>query len=117
MPAIASTDVTYTVQNSSFRNDMRAEHQLKIEFGDAALTYPAGGIPLDKALMGFPDEIFAFNLEDDSSADGYTYKYDKVNNKIRIYQANIDVGADAPDIELGAVAVAATDLYAVVSGS
>ena len=115
MADLASSDVSYSEVSRTRISDSGLRHrQFKIEFGDGALTYPAGGVPLDSAQLGGSNELVSFALEDSASADGFLYKYDSVNKTIRIYQGDNDNVADAPLIELGNVAVAATDLYARV---
>ena len=60
---------------------------LTIAFGNASLTYPSGGIPLTSAKLGCPNNIVDLVIDGPSSGDGLVYKYDKANNKIRIYPA------------------------------
>lgn len=89
MSAILSTDVTYTIDRSRGEGfDHGYQTKVNIAFGNGALTYPAGGIPLTMGKMGpFRQSILSLLMSDASSADGYLYKWDSVNNKIRIYQA------------------------------
>jgi len=59
MPAIASTDVTYSQPLGSVdrRLEGRPPHyeaKVSITFGNSTLTYPAGGIPLDPFKLGMP---------------------------------------------------------------
>ena len=56
-------------------------------FGDGALTYPSGGIPLTAGKLGTPNQIRSLIITSPASADGLTYKYDQANNKIRIYKS------------------------------
>lgn len=92
MAALGASDVVYTPQGRSYGSsieDNSARHKkLKVQFGDAAKTYPAGGIPLSGlANWGFPYSISEVMIVDAGNADGYVYKWDAVNNKLRIYNA------------------------------
>lgn len=119
MAALNASSVAYTQllkprkDDSSFRN-----YEFKLVFGDGSSTYPALGIPLTNAKLGCPVQLREFILYSRSGGDGYEYKYDVANNSIRIYQvpAAASLGSAAPMVELGAVAVAATTLYAVSVG-
>lgn len=117
MAAIASSNVTYSVVKSKIGEGGYKEQILSIAFGNGALTYPAGGIPLLKGKMGLPTDVQEFGLIDPASANGFVYKYDKTNNKLRIYQGDNDNVADAPLIELtGAAAPAAATLVVKAVG-
>lgn len=96
MTALAATDVTVAVSN---RNKDVGHGALKknitivdLTYGDGALTYPTGGVPLpDKAQYGFSKEItFGFIEEKD---DGFVYKYDRANNKLQIYTHGVTTGS------------------------
>jgi hypothetical protein len=117
MPAIADTDVTYT-ENRRADSDASAKvsRGYDIDFGDGALTYPAGGVPLDSGKLGVGYLMTSLVIEDADNSNGFLYKYDKSNNKIRIYQGDNDNVADAALIELGAVAIAAVTLKVEVKG-
>lgn len=110
MPAIAATDVTYTVVKVRKEDSSNKVINLTIAFGDGALTYPAGGIPLTAGKMGCANNILAIHMNSPASANGFLYKYDLANNKLRIYQGDNANVAAAPLVELGAVAVIATSL-------
>ena len=57
-------------------------------------------ITLTKAKMGNPTIIEDLNFVDMANANGFVYKYDATNEKIRMYQGDNDNVADAPLIEL-----------------
>ncbi len=118
MADIASGDVTYTLVKQRKEDSSNKVVNLTVAFGDGALTYPAGGIPLTAAKMGCPNQIISVLLNSPASADGYVYKYDLANNKIRIYQGDNNNAADAPLIELvgGSAAVVAATLAIEVAG-
>lgn len=117
MADIAAADVVYTQQSKDI-NDKYREYVFKVEFGDGSDTYPAGGVPLTKASLGCPNEIRSLHILDASDADGYVYKYDFENNKVRIYLGNNDQTEDGPLVEFtgASTVVAATDLYLRVIG-
>lgn len=87
MADIAAANVTYTVTKQRKEESGNKINSVTIAFGNGALTYPANGIPLTKASMGCPNAIVAGHLVQSNSADGIIYKYDQVNNKIRMYRS------------------------------
>lgn len=87
MADIASSDVTYTLQNQSIEGGGYSKNVFKLAFGDGALTYPSGGIPLSKPKLGVPNSIRSLKIIDQNDASGLVFKYDFENNKIRIYQS------------------------------
>jgi hypothetical protein len=92
MAAIAASGVVYTAANTSkfgIKDDAGIRQQkLKMVFGNAADTYPSGGIPMSGlSAWGFPNKIAEVLIIDGVSGDGNTYKYDSVNNKMRIYRS------------------------------
>lgn len=87
MADIAAGDVTYTVSKQRKEESGNKINSVAIAFGNSALTYPSGGIPLTSASMGCPNNIVSAVIVGANSADGIIYKYDKVNNKIRMYRS------------------------------
>lgn len=118
MADIAASDVTYSIGDKRKEESGLRRNICTISFGDGSLTYPAGGIPLTAGKMGMGTSIKAFSFVSPSAADGYLYKYDLANNKVRIYQGDNNNAADAPLIELvsGSATPAATSLVAEVVG-
>jgi hypothetical protein len=84
MTAIASTDVTVTI-TSRERSGKQVKVLGTIAFGDGALTYPSGGVPLPAKSYFRLSSISRMHLTGDS-ASGYVYKYDYANHKITMYQ-------------------------------
>lgn len=111
MADIAAADVTYTEQAGTAKAgtaDPRREGIFSVAFGNGTLTYPTGGVPLDKAKLGCPSQLDELIILDSGNANGFVYKWDAANNKIRIYQGDNDNAADAALIELvGATATPA----------
>ena len=118
MPDIAASNVTYVVLNKEVNDSSNRVVDLTVAFGDGALTYPAGGVPLTAARMGAPNRIISAAITSPASANGFVYKYDQANNKIRIYQGDNDGVADGPLVELvgGTATPAAATLYLSVKG-
>lgn len=110
MAAIAAGDVSYSIPARGMEvcaESSKRQVFASVTFGDGALTYPAGGIPLTKAKLGLPNQLESLLFVDSGSANGYVYKFDQANAKIRIYQGDNDNVADAPLIELGGSAAPA----------
>lgn len=113
MADIAAADVTYALVKQRKEDSSNKVVNLTVTFGNGALTYPSGGIPLTAAKMGCPNQILSVMLNSPASSNGFVYKYDLTNNKIRIYQGDNDNVADAPLIEL--VASTATPAAATLA--
>lgn len=108
MAVIAATDLVYTVRPSSAKViSSRRDTVFNVAFGNGVDTYPAGGIPLLRGSLGCPTTIESFNFMDTGAGSSNVYKYDAANEKVRIYVAGT---------ELGAVAVAATNLLVQAVG-
>lgn len=113
MTALASTNVAVTI-TSRKSLPKRRSHIFSLTFGDGALTYPSGGVPLpDFHGFGFARFMEAIDLIDQASANGFTYKWDQTNNKLRIYQGDNTNAAAAPAVEL---TTAATPAAATLKG-
>ncbi len=116
MVALAASDVTLTIEAETIQVKQK-RNRVKIVFGDGALTYPALGIPMPTfGEWGMRRNLDSVILSDSSDGDGFMYKYDQENNKIRMWQGDNNNASDAPGVELGVVAVAATTLYAEAVG-
>lgn len=95
MVALAATDWTVTVDNRRILPKIR-RHRVKLVIGDGAKTYSAGGIPAPTfTQLGMQRALEQLTLVDDSVADGRIYKWDKANNKIKIFSQGILTGATA----------------------
>lgn len=93
MPAIAVANVTATMVGKSEIGKVSKSRVMDLAFGDGALTYPTGGIPLSTSLLGMKRDVDAVQICDASAADGFVYKWDKTNNKILIFTQGALVGA------------------------
>lgn len=89
MADIAVGDVTYTIiQNRTLANSKKSL-VVKLAFGNATLTVPAGGIPLSKGNMGCPVIIESLIVFDQSTS-GYKYQYDYTNEKLIVMQVPVE---------------------------
>lgn len=77
--------VAISIQKSKKIEDNRLMVNAKLVFGDTSATYPAGGIPVLGKNFGCPRFVDSLLFSDASNADANIYKYDQVNQKIRIY--------------------------------
>ena len=86
MAYLAATNVTPTIA----ANDRHVLGKLKmavgsLAFGNGALQYPYGGIPVPAiGNFGLNKAVSAMNLIQ-PSGDGYVYRYDKTNHKMKIF--------------------------------
>ena len=87
MPALASTDVTVAVLSKGIVGKKRRNY-CSITFGDGALTYPTGGVPLPTCrYFGLIKQVDNLIIYDAAAAPlGYIYKYDKTNHKLMMFQ-------------------------------
>lgn len=99
MAYFASTDITVTVAAKD-RNIFGAAGQKNgtiatVAFGDASLQYATDGVPMPAiGTFGYHKEI-ALGLIQQPSANGFLYKYDSTNRKIKIFTQGIKTGATA----------------------
>src|SRR5574343_422209 len=86
MANIAASDITVTFLNKRRGEDGRNKSNVQMVFGDGALTYPAGGVPISKAALGCPNVIESLVVYD-SGTSGYKWSYDRANEKLVAMQA------------------------------
>lgn len=86
MSNLAATNVTHLVVNQRKLSDSRNLNRVRLSFGDGALTYPAGGIPLSKGKMGCPVNIESMVIVDKGTS-GYSFMYDQSAEKLVMFQA------------------------------
>lgn len=86
MTALASTDVTLTVERQTIAGSTR-RNRTKIVFGDGALTYPASGVPMPAfGSFGMRRNLDYLTVFDENASSGIVWKYDRDNNTMRGYQ-------------------------------
>lgn len=86
MGNIAGTDITYTQLSSEEGGKNGRVRIFTLAFGDSALTYGAGGVPVTKASLGCPnfiDSLIVF----DKGTSAYEWSYDKTNLKLVAMQS------------------------------
>jgi hypothetical protein len=107
MAALESSDVSVsaTAQNR-WRSGPKTFALADVTFGDATKTYPAGGVPLPaKQHFGMKKEIQMAMVEG-ASGNGYVYKYDRANHKLKIFNQGVTTGETAAAAcENGALAI------------
>lgn len=84
----AITGFSYTVSKRR-RLDASAsinQAHASLTAGDGSLTYPTGGIPFDKTQLGFNNSLEFILFTGQTTVDGYVYKYDIANAKIKLFQ-------------------------------
>lgn len=91
MADIASTDITVTILNKR-RVEGRTFAVCRLQFGDGALTYGSGGIPLPSGKFGCPNSLESVRVID-SGTTGYSWSWDRTNNKLRAFQSAIHTHA------------------------
>lgn len=118
MADIASSDVTITVEKRTIVGKQR-RNRVKIAFGNGALTYPSGGVPMPAASsFGMVRNLDYLTIFDENDASGIMWKYDKDNLKLRGYEFDYPAVAEGAAVELDAAsdAPAAQTLYAEAVG-
>lgn len=86
MADIAATDITITLNRVKKLEDGRKIVNAKMVFGDGALTYPAGGVPISKAKLGCPTVISSLTVIGKGTS-GYEWSYDTLNEKLVAMQS------------------------------
>lgn len=85
MSNIAATDVTVTILQMRKSAD-RNLYNIQLAFGDGALTYAAGGVPLDIGKLGCPTIVESLDVYDKGTS-GYAWTYDATNKKLIAIQS------------------------------
>ena len=88
MANIAATDITVTLVNQRIGESGRKVNNVKLVFGDGALTYAAGGVPISKGNLGCPNVIESLTVYD-SGTSGYKWSYDRANEKLVAIQSPV----------------------------
>jgi len=99
MTALASSDVTVTrsIRNLDIGHGALSKNMsiVSVTFGDGSLTYPSGGVPMPAiGNFGFQRQV-DFTAIQQPSANGFVYKYDATNNKMKIYTQGVVTGSTA----------------------
>lgn len=86
MSNFGTGDVTYTLIHARTLSDSRKLNKVKLTFGDAALTYATGGIPLVIAKLGCPTTVEAL-IVTNAGSTGYHFTWDGTNKKLLMFQS------------------------------
>lgn len=86
MANIEAGDVTYTLVNQRKMSDSRNLNRVRLAFGNGALQYPAGGIPITIGKLGCPTVVESMVVVD-SGTSGYKFQYDQSESKLVLMQA------------------------------
>jgi len=118
MADITSANVTYTI-NSKDHIGRKRLHEVTIAFGNGALTYPTGGVPLTVAGVGFQKGLDALTILE-SNGKALLYEWDRSANTIRIFfptqETNSSANRAGSELAGGSDAPAATSLECSVIG-
>lgn len=102
MADIVATDVTYTI-NQRVRAGRRFFVEATLTYGDGAMTYKTGGVPLTAASLGFRRGIETLVVVE-SNANALLYEFDISAVTLRIFtEARVEQTG-------GSTAIAATTL-------
>jgi hypothetical protein len=101
MVALTAANVAVTQMDVGRKSitSKKKRFRVKIVFGDGALTYPALGVPMPAyGMFGMVRFLDGFENIEAASDDTNIYKYDFVNNKMRIWipSTGVEMGAVAP---------------------
>ena len=88
MPDLAATDLTLTVEQVAHPVQKKPPI-VKIAFGNGALTYPSGGVPLPTtpSSWGLKRNLLGIVIIDQDDNTGIVWKYDYANKKLRGWRA------------------------------
>ncbi len=107
MANIASTDITVTVEKLTKLESSEKCNYLTLAFGDGALTYGAGGVPVTPAQLGMSTFIRSLVVFDNGNS-AYTWSFDKTNKKLIAKQAPAQTHSHSLSLKNAAVADGAT---------
>ena len=109
MAEMAATDLTYTINTQASLGVAGKVVDVKIVFGDGALTYPAGGVPLTKGKMGCPVVLHQFVMSEQTSSVSTVWKYDDSAATLRAYVMSTAA-------EFGGAAIDAQEIHGLAIG-
>lgn len=98
MTDIAATNVTLTRATKYIAAGILHVNG-QITVGNGVLTYPSGGIPLDKSRFGFAIQTLGVDFTEETGGSGIMSKYDVSAGKLRLYEVGTTVGVLNPYYE------------------
>ncbi len=115
MAALTGATVSMNVRRKTV-DDHYFELDGSFVFGDGASTYPSGGIPVTLGQIGFRNVLSSIHWTDESSSDGYVYKFDVATLSIRIYQTGTAANDPLNEVTTAYVPALATNLTFTAKG-
>ncbi len=88
MADIARGDVTYTMMKAT-RVPKQKRNIVKLVFGDGALTYPSGGIPLTLGKLGLVNELSSLIVFD--TVTFVSWRLDRDDLKLRGFDGDSEI--------------------------
>lgn len=99
MADLAAADVAVSIPSSN--RDFGGVHTGKnlsiatLTFGDGSKTYPAGGIPMPAIGQFGYRKALDFVAVEPPPGNGFVYKFDRANHKLKIFTQGITTGSTA----------------------
>ena len=103
MADFVATDVTYTTVDKDRTENGFVKNVIKLEFGDGAITYAAGGIPITPADLGMAREFVKYLTVTDQGTSGFVFSYDRSAKKLVVKKEG-DAGGALVEITGDAIA-------------
>jgi hypothetical protein len=124
VPAIASTDVTYTERPGQKSKLAGSRHltlnKVRVQFGDGTLTYPTTGVPLTLAKLGLTTEVRSLTVHNNAIASAnplWVWNGSQTNPRLFGLEVNAAGSGDEQLINLDDTdAPVAQDLEVIVIG-
>lgn len=94
MANIAAANVTYAVKNLRRYGNSVVHNLISLTFGNGALTYGVGGIPLTIGSLGTPNVVQSIEVVANySTASGYVFQYDPNTKNLKLFKGGNGNGA------------------------
>ena len=94
MADILAANVTVTINERHYLGRAGYLTEATVAFGDGALTYGSGGIPVTAAKFGFKQVIRSMQISD-NGVSGHKFEFNPATNKIRMLGQSVTMGATA----------------------
>lgn len=97
MANLVAGSIAYTMKNQRRLGNSKVQNKVQLVFGDGALVYVAGGIPLTPASMGCPNVIESCAVVS-KGINGYMMQYNPASGKLVLLR-NAASPASVPLVE------------------
>jgi len=94
MANLSKTGLTYTLINQSLMGGPKPLRRRVMKITTGTGEYPTGGLPLDKARMGLPNEVQSVTILEQSEADLFRYEWDRTADTTNYNAGRIKVIRD-----------------------